>query len=248
MRFGPGVPGLACRRDPAVAILRPVNMSAWKIEMDRGMAMLSRHDPVGAVRSLERALAGCPADRGSDLHRICFYLGIALRRAGHSQTAIRSWLSCAHLKKRGHSRRMLERLVNGYGMARQPSEDGDDWQAFLAIQLSRYLATRSKRAFSTAAERDMVTDLIRDYWTSVERSGALSGKDPCQKRDHFRAMRIVFPTVVLTEQLPGTVLTVDFRLQRRMTEQGPCHCGSGLPLGLCCGRTLGCEELVNGSF
>jgi len=223
-------------------------MSDWKIHLDRGLGMLSRHNPLGAVGCLERALSSCPAERGADLHRICFYLGIALRRTGHSQTAIRSWLSCTHLKKRGHSRRMLERMLNGYGMARQPSEGGDDWQAFLAIQLSRYLATRNKRAFSTPAERDMVSDLIHDYWRSVERSGILAGKDPCQKRDHFRAMRIVFPTVVLAEQQAGTVLTVDFRLQRRVNDQESCHCGSGLPFALCCGRTVGCEEMVNGSF
>jgi hypothetical protein len=223
-------------------------MSAWKIQMDRGLGMLSRHNPLEAVRCLERALNACPPDRGADLHRICFYLGIALRRVGQSQTAIRSWLSCTQLKKRGHSRRMLERMVNGYGMARQPSEGGDDWQAFRAVQVSRYLATRNKRAFSTPAERDMVGDLIHDYWKTVESSGALAGKEPCQKRDYFRALRIVFPTVVLPEQLPGMVLTVDFRLHRRVDDQGSCPCGSGLPLALCCGRTVGCEEMLSGSF
>jgi hypothetical protein len=216
--------------------------------MDRGLGMLSRHNPLEAARCLEQALAGCPPERSADLHRICFYLGIALRQAGHSQTAIRSWLSCAHLKKRGRSRRMLERMVNGYGMARQPSEGGDDWQAFLAIQLSRYLATRSKRVFSTAAERDMVTDLIRDYWRGVERSGELAGKDPCRKREHFRAMRIVFPTVVLPESGAGTLLAVDFRTQRRVFDGQRCFCGSGLPYATCCGRTVSGEELAAGPY
>lgn len=223
-------------------------MSVWKIQMDRGLGMLSRHNPLEAVRSLERALNACPADRSADLHRICFYLGIALRRAGHCQTAIRSWLSCTQLKKRGHSRRMLERMVNGYGMARQTSEGGDDWQAFFAVQVSRYLATRNRRAFSTPAERDMVSDLIFDYWKSVQRSGILVGKDSRQKRDFFSALRMVFPTVVLPEQQPGTVLTVDFRLQRRIGDQEACPCGSGLPLSLCCGRTVGCEEILSGSI
>jgi hypothetical protein len=224
-------------------------MSAWKIHMDRGLAMLSRHNPVEAVRLLERALAGCPAERGADLHRICFYLGIALNRAGHSQTAIRSWLSCSHLKKRGHSRRMLERMMNGYGMARQPTEGDDDWHAFLAIQLARYLATRNKRAFSTPAEQDMVSDLVRDYWDGLVRQGALEGRDAGQKRSLFQSLHIVFPTVVLAP--PGdadNVLTVDFRLQRRVGGLEFCPCGSGLPLALCCGRTVGCEELLNGSF
>jgi hypothetical protein len=225
-----------------------VNMDAWKLQMDRGMGMLSRHNPLEAVRCLRRALAACPPERSADLHRICFYLGIALRRAGHSQTAIRSWLSCTHLKKRGYSRRLLERMVNGYGMARQASEGGDDWQAFLAIQLSRYLATRNKRVFSTAAERDMVSDLIRDYWRGVERSGTLVGKDPCLKRDYFRGMQIVFPTVMLPENDPGTLIAVDFRTQRRIYDYQTCFCGSGMPYAFCCGRTLSYEELTHGSF
>jgi hypothetical protein len=223
-------------------------MNAWKIQMDRGLAMLSRHDPLEAVRCLERALASCPPERGADLHRICFFLGIALRRAGRSQTAIRSWLSCTHLKKRGHSRRMFERMVNGYGMARQASEGDDDWQAFLAVQLSRYLATRSKRAFSTAAERDMVSDLLFDCWRGVVRSGLLAGKDPCQKRNYFRGMRIVFPTVVLPEAVPGMLVAVDFRTKRRVFDGQTCFCGSGLPYAFCCGRTVSCEELTRGSF
>jgi hypothetical protein len=225
-----------------------VNMDAWKLQMDRGLGMLSRHNPLEAVRCLQQALAACPPERCADLHRICFYMGIALRRAGHSQTAIRSWLSCTHLQKRGHSRRMLGRMVNGYGMARQENEGGDDWQAFLAIQLSRYLGTRNKRAFSTAAERDMVSDLIRDCWRGVERSSVLVGKDPCQKRDYFRGMRIVFPTVVLPETMPGTLVAVDFRTQRRILDSQACICGSGLPYAFCCGRTVSCEELTSGSF
>jgi hypothetical protein len=223
-------------------------MSVWKLQMHRGLELLSRHNPVKAAAYLEQALDACPAARSGDLHRICFYLGIALRRAGHSQTAIRSWISCSHLQKRGHSRRLLERLVNGYGMARQESEHSDDRQAFLAIQLARYLATRNKRAFSTPAERDMVTDLIRDYWRGLERSEALAGKSPCQKRELFRAMRIVFPTVVLPEQAPGAVLAVNFRMQRKLFDTEHCFCGSGLPYASCCGRTVSWEELSRGSF
>jgi hypothetical protein len=223
-------------------------MSAWKLQMHRGLELLSRHNPLEAFKCLEQALDACPPERSAELHRICYYLGIALRRAGHTQTAIRSWISCTHLQKRGYSRRLLARLANGYGMARQADAGSDDWHAFLATQLERYLATRKKRAFSTAAERDMVTDLIRDYWQGLERSGALAGKATCEKREIFRAMRIVFPTVVLPEQVPGAVLAVDFRMQRRVLETGYCFCGSGLPYASCCGRTVSCEELSRVSF
>ena len=231
-----------------VAILSFVNMDEWKLQLDRGIRMLARHNPREAVPCLRLALDACPPERTAELHRICFYLGIALRRAGHAQTAIRSWLSCTRLKKRGHTRRMLERLVNGYGMARQASEGGDDWQAFRAIQLSRYLATRNKRAFSTDAERDMVSDLIRDYWRSVERSGATAGMDSCRKRDCFRRTRIVFPTVVLPESGAGGLVAVNFRTQQRILDDQECFCGSRLPYAICCGRTASCEELTGGPF
>jgi hypothetical protein len=223
-------------------------MDAWKLHKDRGIRMLARHNPREAVQSLRQALDACPPQQAADLHRICFYLGVALRRAGHAQTAIRSWLSCTQLKKRGHMRRMLERLVNGYGMARQESADSDDWQAFRAIQLSRYLATRNKRAFSTDAERDMVSDLVGDYWRGVERSGEIAGMDSSQKRDYFRRMRIVFPTVVLPAAAAGSVLAVNFRTRQRISETQACSCGSGLPYSCCCGRTKSCEELTGGFF
>lgn len=223
-------------------------MDAWNLQMDLGLRMLARHRPLEAVASLRRALHACPAGRAAEIHRICFYLGIALRRAGHAQTAVRSWLSCTKLKKRGPSRRLLERLVNGYGMARQANADGDDWQAFRAIQLSRYLTTKNKRAFSTDAERDMVSDLIRDYWRSLERSGALAGKDACQKRDHFRRMMIVFPTVILPEHTAGSLVPINFRTEQRVFDGQTCFCGSRLPYALCCGRTTSCEEILRGPF
>jgi hypothetical protein len=225
-----------------------VNMDAWKLHQDLGIRMLARHHEREAVHYLRQAMDSCPPDRAAELHRICFYLGIALRRSGHPQTAVRSWLSCTHLRKRGYSRRMLERLLNGYGMARQATANDDDWQAFRAIQLSRYLATRNKRAFSTDAERDMVSDLIRDYWRTVERSGATTGMDASRKRDYFLRMRIVFPTVVLPETAAGVVVAVNFRTRQRISDTQTCLCGSGLPYAFCCGRTKSCEELMPGIF
>ena len=87
-----------------------------------------------------------------------------------------------------------------------------------------------------------------DYWKSMERSGALAGKGACEKRDLFRRMQIVFPTVVLAERDSECLVAVNFRTQRRVSDQERCFCGSGLPFALCCGRTVGSEELLNGSF
>lgn len=223
-------------------------MISWSMHFDRGLSLLSRHQSREAALSLEQALAACPATKHAMLHRICFFLGIALQRQGYSQTAVRSWLSCQRLQKRGHARRMLDRLANGYGMARRSCQADDDWYAFLAIQLSRYLATRNKRAFSTAAERDMVSDLLHDYWHGVERTGVLKGKSCREKQELFERMRIVFPTVVLADRDDSPAIPVDFRTQRKVTAEGSCHCGSGLPFGRCHGRTRGIDEIMSSSY
>jgi hypothetical protein len=220
-------------------------MITWSMHFERGVGLLARHRPREAAESFEHALSGCPAGRPAELHRICFYLGISLRRLGYAQAAVRALLSCQQLQKRGYARRMLARMVNGYGMARRACQADDDWYAFLAIQLSRYLATRHKRAFSTHAERDMVSDLLHDYWHALERTGALRGRDCGEKQRLFERMRIVFPTVVLSDHEPATAIPVNFRTQRKVGTEERCFCGSGLPFSKCCGRTRGIMEIIH---
>ena len=54
-------------------------------------------------------------------------MGIALRRLGLSNSAVRSWISLLRLRKDRHTRDLLERFSNCYGMAKQPSTEMDDW-------------------------------------------------------------------------------------------------------------------------
>ncbi len=219
-------------------------MLSWNIHYNRGMELLLHHHPREAAASLEHALSGCPAGQRGDLRRICFFLGISLLRLGYSQAAVRALLSCQRLQKHGHARHMLDRLVNGYGMARRSCEADDDWYAFLAIQLSRYLATRNRRAFSTHAERDMVTDLLHDYWHALERTGVLAGRGCREKQELFARMQIIFPTVVLSDREVGEPIAVNFRTKRKVKSEESCFCGSGLPFSKCCGRTPGIMEIV----
>ncbi len=223
-------------------------MASWSIFFDRGLYLLSRHNPQEAARQLERALQECPASQGSELHRICFFLGVALNRLGHPDTAIKSWMSCLRLKKRGHTRKLLSSFTNSYGMEKQKREELDDWKAFTSVQLTRYLLSKNKRVFSTQAEQDMVLDLIKDYWKSLSRSGALKGKTCAEKQSIFLHARIVFPTVLAPMYGGERVIPVNFRTQRKVNLLDRCSCGSGLPFNRCCGRTLGCEEVINGLF
>jgi hypothetical protein len=219
------------------------------MDFDKGLRFLSRHRPADSVKSLQKALEHCPPSRPRDLYRICFYLGIGLRRLGFSQSAIKSWISCQRLNKRGYTRKMLSRFTNCYGMERQGTAEDDDWQAFSAIQTARYLLGKNKRTFSTPAEQDMIGDLIRDNWDELQRSRALEGKYGCEKLEAFRSTRIVFPNIVKGEpHVNGPVIAVNFQTQKKVRLNDRCSCGSGLPFIMCCGRTPGKEEILSGIF
>jgi len=223
--------------------------ASWSTNYKRGLRSLSRHRPAEAVRAMQKALEECPPSRTQELYRICFFLGIALRRIGYPQSGIKSWVSCQRLNKHGPTRKMLSRLTNSYGMDRQTSTAADDWQAFSSIQIARYLLCKNKRTFSTLAEQDMITDLIRDSWAGLGRSGTLAGKSSCEKIEAFRGARIVFPSIVATEpHVNGPVISVKFQTQRKVALTDRCSCGSGMLFVLCCGRTPGKEELLSGHF
>jgi hypothetical protein len=134
-------------------------------------------------------------------------------------------------------------------MERQGTTADDDWQAFSAIQTARYLLGKNKRTFSTRAEQDMIGDLIHDNWDTVLRSRALEGKFGCDKLDAFRAVQIVFPSVVRAEPFVNDpVIAVNFQTKRKVKMRDRCVCGSGLAFVLCCGRTPAKEELLSGLF
>ena len=224
-------------------------MALWSLNLDSGLRSLARHNPAHAIHFLQKAMEQCPAHRSRELYRICFFLGVALRRMGFSQSAIKSWISCQRLNKRGHTRKMLARLTNSYGMERQASAQEDDWQAFSSIHIARYLMGKNKRTFSTMAEKDMISDLIHDHWQSLLQSGNLAGKSSCEKIDHFRRVQIVFPMAEPAEyQANATVIGVNFQTRKKVTLEERCMCGSGLSFALCCGRTPANEELLTGIF
>ncbi len=216
---------------------------------DRGLTSLARHRPAEAVKALQSALEACPASRTTELYKICLFLGVALKRIGFPQSAIKSWISCQRLNKRGYTRKMLSRYTNCYGMDRQGSTNADDWQAFSSIQTARYLLGKNKRKFSTQAEQDMITDLIRDSWKDLCSGTDLGGRSGCEKLEMFRAVRIVFPSVIQAERhLNGSVIAVNFQTKQKVGLNDRCSCGSGMPFMLCCGRTPGKEELLSGRF
>ena len=223
--------------------------AAWLRHYRRGLTSLARHRATEAVRSLQEALEQCPPSRTQELYKICLFLGVALQRIGFPQSAIKSWISCQRLNKRGAARKMLSRYTNCYGMERQDSSDADDWQAFSSIQVARYLLGKNKRAFSTEAEHDMILDLIRDSWQELRSSVDMRDLSGCGRLEAFRATHIVFPTVLPAEpRVEDPIIAVNFQTKQRVGLADRCSCGSGMPFMLCCGRTPSQEELLSGSF
>jgi hypothetical protein len=215
----------------------------------QGLILLSRHEPEAAVHELQAALEACPAAKPRELYNICYYLGIALRRVGYPQCAVKSWISCQKLIKRGPIRKMLSRYTNCYGMDRQGSSQADDWQAFCAVQASRYLLAKHRHAFSSQAEHDMILDLIRDSWRDFVGSAGLDGMTGSEKMAAFKAVQIVFPSLVLSEaRCNDRVISINFRTKQKLESMDRCACGSGLPFMMCCGRTPAKEELQIGVF
>jgi hypothetical protein len=221
-------------------------MEYWQSEIKKGIHHLSRHNPDLALKNFCSALNDCPVTEGSSLSRLLFYLGITLKRLGCMDSAIKSWLLSYRATKDRHSLKMIKRYANTYGMARQNSEDQDDWKAFYSVHLSRYLAGKKRRTFCCDAERDMIEDLIRDYWIRLKKEKALEGKDAAAKDCIFRKVNIVFPFVLIPQKCSSDIVYVDFRNSRRIGPDDRCPCGSGLSFMACCGRIPGARELLSG--
>lgn len=201
----------------------------------RALLELARHNPAGALRLFQKALDDCPVTDEKELARLLYFLGVALMRLGDKGSAIDSWRAAHRLKHGTYALKMLRRYANSYGMARQTRGELDDWKAFLAIQVDRYLASKKNGRFSAEAERDMVRDLVFEYWRAIRASEVLEGRNPEAKEQLFRAVDIVFPYRLPDE--PGAeVIPVDFRRKRRVALADRCPCGSGLTFMSCCGR------------
>jgi hypothetical protein len=222
-------------------------MERWQTDIHRGIRQLSKHDAGGAVLHFARALHSCPVTRSEDLAKLLYYLGIALKRLGLSNSAVRSWIAAHRAKRQRHTYELLERFSNSYGMAKQSCPDQDDWQAFYSVQLMRYLRGFNRKTLSSEAERKMLVDIIRSYWDKLKSSGELDGKSPAEKSTIFKDTCIDFP-LFFQGALKDPVLRVDFSSGKRVRPGDKCFCGSGLPYLACCGRTPGEDELLVGIF
>jgi hypothetical protein len=223
-------------------------MDSWRTELQKGKTLLSHHDAAGSLKRLARALRMCPACECRCSSNILFYMGIALKRLGYYSSALNLWISAQRIKKQKRIRKMIGRVANGYGMLKQPTEEKDDRNAFFAVQIRRYLDKKTNKRFTTCAEKDVVFELINDYWKSIRKYAILRGKSTGEKRDIYHKIQIPFPYLVMPKHLGDSILRVNFNVKDKKSEENRCFCGSGLPFAMCCGRTPAVEELLNGVF
>ena len=215
--------------------------------------MLSRHRPEEAIGEFRAAAEVCtPRDRHG-LSRILYYLGLALERSGYPSLAVKSWVSARKLERGGGVGRAYARWVNDYGMRRMPTPDADDYCAFKAAQIARYLSKRGSGRFGSRAEHDVVVDLIADAWATLRGSGMLIGLTAGRKMNVFRRARVDLPFLYLEDAIDTARSPVvgDFRRKAlgagRVSADGRCPCGSGESFLRCCGVQASCIELEFGS-
>jgi hypothetical protein len=204
------------------------------------------------VEEFRVAAAVCPPQARRDLSRILYFLGLALERSGHPSLAVKSWAAARKLERGGAIGRAYERWVNEYGMRRMPTPDGDDYCAFKAAQVSRYLSKRGSGRFGSRAERDVVVELISDAWKTLIGSGMLKGLSAGKKLELFRRAKVDLPFLYVEDALDRRRETIrgNFRGGSSSVRVGPddrCPCGSGLAFSRCCGRQASCVEVEFGS-
>ncbi len=227
--------------------LNSVKINFWQKQLRRGIRHLSGHEPAKAIPCFERALASCPETRGKDLSRLLYYQGMALKRLGYENSAIRSWVDARKAWKKKEIRRLLGCCANSYGMAKQDCAERDDWQAFYALQQARYLTRLNRRTLASRSEQALLKTLIYSYWINLKNSGLLEGCSEARKRALFKSYTIDFP-FVSSHSLGEPVIRVNFRTGRKMEGGETCFCGSGLAYRCCCGRTSGVDEQQFGLF
>lgn len=221
-------------------------MEDWKRNFMRAKNRLAKHRPEEALKYFEEALSGCPVSRANELSRIFFFLGITLRKLGLPESALKSWSAGYRIAKNSSAGRMLKRFQNEYGMKRQSTSEEDDWNAFYAIHLNRYIRGKRSGSMGTLAERDMINDLIRERFLLLREEYPLEELSAPEKYHLFHSVLIIFPRISPAAAGVEDPVGVNFLAKERILPDDSCFCGSGRPFMQCCGRSPGVQEIMNG--
>ena len=135
-------------------------------------------------------------------------------------------------------------MNNVYGMIAQQSVSDDDYQAYVSIQLERYLKRKTQKRFCSEVEKDVILQIISDSWVEFSSDRNLGQMDTEEKIRAFYGFTLVFPYFVAEEE---SVISFDFRNKRSLEGDIECYCGSQIPYRQCCGGIKNLKDLLNGS-
>jgi hypothetical protein len=225
-------------------------MKSWQRIMVKAKYRLGKHDPRGALQFLMEALENCPAENRKDMADILFYTGVVLRKLGHDDGAVKSWVMASRLKRFGYGGQMAERMINDYGMPRQETQEEDDRLAFHSVHMARYLQAKTVCRLGSRAEEDMVETLIEEAWCELKESRPLENLSASFKLKIFKETVVIYPLFECPDDFSfaDNVLNHDFVQNRRLKPGDSCPCGSGRSYMSCCGRTPSLSEVKNGLF
>jgi hypothetical protein len=215
--------------------------------LGKGLRSLARHRPDLALDFLRKAVDAIPPACGDELSRALYWLSVALLRLDKKDLALKSLSSAQKLRRRGFARRFYLHNVNEYGMPRQPTEELDDFYAFMSVQLAAYLVRKPGRRFASQIERETVLKIIADAWKLLRSEAAFARADCGEKLQLFKLTRPRFP--FFDTGSPGAkILHHGFDRSGFATSTAGhvgqrCSCGSGLAYSRCCGRVRGLGEL-----
>ncbi|MCX7948641.1 MAG: hypothetical protein N2509_00865 [Treponemataceae bacterium] len=219
-------------------------ITCWQLYYQLGKRHIRRHHYKEAIYFFRRAIDACPAQEINKVGPCFFWLGMALDRIGRHQLAVKSWVQARRLVKTGYIARLYDRWVNGYGRRKQKNPDLDDYDAFRAIQIEKYLRKRGNGRFCSAAERDVVYAIIDDTWRLLSKKRIFSRLSVEEKLELFKRARLDFPFLYLEDALTPEREPNLARFSRgaspsyRLHYDDPCPCGSGLPARMCCYRIV----------
>ena len=85
----------------------------------------------------------------------------------------------------------------------------DEKKTFFAIQVERYLKRKVQKRFCSDAERDVIEDIISEYWEYVKGDVSFN-RDEKSRNNLYYSCIIVFPYFVAEEE---NIIPVDFNVK-----------------------------------
>jgi tetratricopeptide (TPR) repeat protein len=204
----------------------------WRNQLRKGKKLLSKQELQKALKCFETDVTKCPVRSQDGLEESLYYLGLTLKKLGKDDSALRCWLLGKKVNKNGISNKMIkiESLFENHK------------KLFIQIQVQKYLKAKKTHCFCSDAEKDVVNEIIINYWQDLESPSEIEQLSNNDKLKFFKEQLVIFPhsttSMIFTDSQSGSGVETPER----------CTCGSGYPSTQCCGSTNLSEESGIGDF